>query len=571
MGSNRFIFAAWKKRLLLPGFALAAAFFMPASSQAQSSTARIIQPVAYRFGSDQIPFPAEPGENAYQASPQLPNTRPRFKPAIDRPGLIRRGRMVSSAIIRQEKVIDAQENRSNSAQIIQDPFGENQQTPKPPVNQFRPVVPPKINVQEGTFQESGKLPPDVFEDPFKNENRPGDKSVPTGPNLTQPANNKQGNNQDVDPPEPKPAQPQETAPAPPRPRKSKLDNGIDYQTRRGYNSLPSRSNVYQPPGSQPAQPFVDPGEAGVYFVPAYEPIPGLQAPHVAPPTNMYPENYSANPPSYHPPVPQGQPSYDGQWQPHLHQPIQTPPQTVYSEVVPAPAARDPQGPVAAVRHGLLGKIKSDLQQNWGIGDFSRQDSAYNSIANAPAFYFGFQGAGAVSTDFDNGSGSVLNASGGTAFMFALGRLNGKNLRTEAELSFRNNDVTSFSTPGMEFDFDGQLQTFSGMANAYWEFSNFPSDRIKPYIGAGVGFTSLTATLRDASGGSLLNTDRNSDSSFAYQWMAGLNFRAGDNLDFFGEYRFHDMESFQIRSFDRALSGDYGYSASSVGVGLRWKF
>lgn len=567
MGSKSLSFARWARKLLISGLAMVAVLPWPADSQAQSVTARIIQPVAYQFGSDQTSLPADPAQDAFQSAPNLPTTNPRFKPAISQPALIRRGRMVSSAIIRQEDDPAAQKTPANSTQSLQDPFGENQQTPKPPVNQFRPVVPSKINVQEGTFQESGKLPPDVFEDPFKNENRPSGNPDLPGPDLNRPTNEKQN----VEPAEPAIPQSEETDLIPPRPRRSKLGSEIDYQSRRGYDSLPSRSNIYQPPGSQPARSFGDPNEAGVYFVPAYEPIPGLQSPNVAPPATMYPGNYQVSPPSYPPPVPQHQPGYPGQWQQDFHQSTQTPPQTVYEEVVPAPAVVSGQGPVASVRHGLLGKIKSDLQHNWGIGDFSQQNCSHEFLTNAPAFYFGFQGAATVATDFSNGSGSELIASNGTAFMFALGRLNGNNLRTEAELSFRSNDVTSFRTPGMEFDFDGQLQAFSGMANAYWEFSNFPSDRIRPYIGAGVGFTSVTTTLSDTLGGSLLNSDNNSDSSFAYQWMAGLNFSVSDNLDLFGEYRFHDMESFQIRSLETGLAGDYGYSASSVGMGLRWKF
>lgn len=560
MGSNNLIFALWTKRLFLwSSIAGVTGFLASTDAQAQSVRAKIIQPAAYRLATDQTPIPQGGAESAYRSPAYFPGAG--IDPALQmhRPGLIRQGRMVSAKIRRQEKIIDAKFDDTKPAQKVQDPFGEKQQTPKPPLNQFRPIVPQTNKETKGSAQNQGGLPQDVFKDPFKNENRPqlnNPKSVlPAEPN------------ENAQPDGPEQTPPPEIEQPSARRRKSKLDSDIDYQSRRGYDSMPSRSNVYQAPDSQPVPAYPEVVEEGIYFVPAYEPIPGLQSPNVAPPLALYPDQYSPAPPSYHQPVPQNPPPpiYADQWAGRSHQ---TPP-AVYSNVV-APVERyKGQGPVASVRRGLLEKIKSDLHRNWGVGDFDQ--CACPNSGHGPAFYFGFQGAGIATLDIGSDNNGELVTDGGTAFMFSLGRINGNNLRTEAELSFRSSDVNSFLSSGDEFEYSGQLQAFSGMANAYWEFTSFPSERIKPYVGAGVGFTSLTTTLEDSDGSSLLSTEKNSDSSFAYQWMAGLNYKVNNNLDLFSEYRFLDMDRFQIRSTQSTLTGDYGYSASSIGLGLRWKF
>lgn len=239
-----------------------------------------------------------------------------------------------------------------------------------------------------------------------------------------------------------------------------------------------------------------------------------------------------------------------------------------------------------VRRGLLGKIQQDLKNDWGFGDYqscqgsgscggcnSGCGSACQSSCGAkcPVFYIGFQGAWNNAFDVANGLGSELELDDGSAFFFSLGRMNGRNLRTEIELSFRNNDISSLLTPDAELPYTGQLQTFSGMANLYWEFINFPTGRLKPYIGGGAGFMSVSSDLRLTSDPSPVADQTASSSSFAYQWMAGVNFKVSNHLDLYGEYRFVDAESFGISSDRDDLSGNFGYSANSVGGGLRWKF
>ena len=568
-------------------------------------------------------------------SARILGSQPRHLPraaqqaTVNRRALVGQGRMISAGYPQESTVVGTlpQDREPSVLQRDddddQDFFGGDQ--PMPTVPRQIPLIPDPQNPDLPKRQD-GELPPELFQDPFKNE-RPTKPEAGTDdlPNqiLPTPPDDPQGEEPSQEEPLPRenrnPFAPKETVP----------DDQIDYQPGRGLNATKDQSNVYSPPGANDA--FNQPNN-GVYFVPAYDPIPGTHQSTLAPPAMMHPQYGQAWPgqyaapyqqqphqyqqPPYHQPqyqqppyqqppyqYPQYQqhPQYQQQYanpqyqQPPAHPgyppnyspaPAMYPEQQVYTPVVDPPTnACSVKGPITTARRGLLGKLTHDLKKDWGFGDYESCQDAGNCggcssgrvsgcgsgrESTCPVFYIGFQAAYNDAFDVANGQGSELVLDDGTAFFFSLGRMNGRNLRTEIELSFRSNDVSSLLTSDGELPLTGQLQTFSGMANAYWEFVKSPTGRFKPYVGAGVGFLSATADLRDPS--DPLNDDQaDSSSSFAYQWIAGVNFKVSNHLDLYGEYRFTDAESFGIPSNRDDLSGNFGYSANSVGGGLRWKF
>lgn len=187
-----------------------------------------------------------------------------------------------------------------------------------------------------------------------------------------------------------------------------------------------------------------------------------------------------------------------------------------------------------------------------------------------AFYFAFQGGWSDLQNMIDGEGTELETESGSVFAFALGRINGRNLRTEVELSFRNNEISDRTSFGASTATSGDISSFSGMGNLYWEFVDFPGGRFRPYVGFGVGFASLEANLNDQFGSSILASEGGSDTSFAYQWMAGMNYRANPNMDLFVEYRFFEADSIVLTSTGN-ISDKFNYQTNNVGIGLRWKF
>ena len=582
-----------------------------------------------------------------QNSARIIRSQPVFVPPVrqqataNRRALVGRGRMVSAGF-RQEPGVLGGLPPQPSRTVLQRQdeqqgfFGEDQPVPTIPRNDNSPIPAPQTP-QPKRLQD-GELPAELFQNPFDKERRPEpDKRsveipgqlLPEPPRDT-PRNDKEMPRNDEEMPRNDEKEPrnstQKQAPNPFLPdKKQNVDNPINYQSGRGFNTTRSRSNVYRAPGSdKTSQPENNNSNQGVYFVPAYDPIPGTHQSTLAPPTTIAPgyhpwqqpalANQHAPPPpqyqhpqyqhpqyqhpQYQPPQYQ-QPQYQHpQYQlpptPHAHPqhfaptPALNPQQQVYSPVVQPPAnlALGRKGPMTPIRRGLLGKIHQDLKRDWGFGDYQSCLDAGNCggcstdcgascgsscDTKCPVFYIGFQAAWNDAFDVANDQGSELQLDDGSAFFFSLGRMNGRNLRTEIELSFRSNDIGSLVTPDAELAATGQLQTFSGMANLYWEFVDFPTGRLKPYFGGGVGFLSVSSDLRLTSDPSSLDDSTASTSSFAYQWMAGVNYKVSNHLDLYGEYRFVDAESFGISSDRDDLSGNFGYSANSVGGGLRWKF
>jgi len=207
------------------------------------------------------------------------------------------------------------------------------------------------------------------------------------------------------------------------------------------------------------------------------------------------------------------------------------------------------------------------------------DSACTNFASC---YVGVFGGWSDLNDFvtrgDIGNGVYLEDAG-YLFGATIGQIQGKNLRTELELSYRNVNINGLrlngSAPSEFAGVHGDFGTFAGMLNGYWEFVDFGSDKIKPYLGGGVGFAIARPNLLQSSGLEAVISDN--ESSFAWQWMAGLNYKASPTLDAFVEYRYFAADSFRLDTQIPEVaglgngSGPFDYRSSTVLFGLRARF
>lgn len=176
---------------------------------------------------------------------------------------------------------------------------------------------------------------------------------------------------------------------------------------------------------------------------------------------------------------------------------------------------------------------------------------------------------------------------GVAAGVGIGIYHGPNWRADLELAFRSNSLDSIDflrtigSPTQEtFLLDGHLKSYAGMSNFYWDFPQFPMRSIKPYIGFGVGFVFLDPDVHLV-GRRILDPRYDRDSSFAYQWMAGLNAQLNEQFDLFCEYRFFAADSFHLNADIQSISGrlgdpsslwgDLDYRTQNIILGLRLKF
>lgn len=472
----------------------------------------------------------------------------------------------------------------------EDPFGDKQKPPS--ANPTTPTgsdntLPPKRPTTDPT-QPRGTLPGE--QDPIKNP--PG--TDPRGQEPILPKDAQPNNSNPIKPPTM--ATPNENTPEVdweadggeqnelrfgPEPR---IDDSIDYANGKPMPEWREPStNIYRAPSNQQGEPIpyanqIHPYQGtprGQYFVPAFDPIPGInQGQTFVPAAPRYPQSVVI--------APQQQYGYPTQPTPAVAQPLFAQERQVYAPAIAKGVPPYPTGghtcdgsqgcgDYGTAQHG--GVVGQGIGQRGFLRNLVADDSTIAQAGNfdCPAFYFAFQGGSNDLQTLVGDSNNELETDSGSAFTFALGRINGRNLRTEIELAIRNNDISDLISGGTSQSFSGDISAFSGMANAYWEFVDFPGGRFKPYIGFGLGFASLETTLADAAGASVLTANGGSDTSFAYQWMAGVNYKTSSNLDVFAEYRFFEADSTRIDSTRAGFSDNYNYQSNTVGIGLRWKF
>ncbi len=205
----------------------------------------------------------------------------------------------------------------------------------------------------------------------------------------------------------------------------------------------------------------------------------------------------------------------------------------------------------------------------------------------PMFYFAVFGGyvqledtrpfEAVNTIGIASSDAALSFNDGFGIGVAIGQIQGENLRTEIEFAFRDNNVSELilDQPNLSSsvpDLDGSIESFSGMMNFIWDFGDRPCFcGVRPYAGGGVGFAILESTLTDGAN-SIVVDSFGSDSSFAYQLLAGLSRPVSARLDGFIEYRYFKAESFRLNiNVPSTLTGDVEYETDNVFFGLRMYF
>jgi|GEM_PF-3121844 len=190
----------------------------------------------------------------------------------------------------------------------------------------------------------------------------------------------------------------------------------------------------------------------------------------------------------------------------------------------------------------------------------------------------------------NSATTAIDFESGFDFGSRLGIYQGLNLRTDFEFSFQFCDVTTTHSQlaqGQPLQIvqavtPGDLTTWTGLTNVYWDFPGFPTKRLKPYVGAGVGFLYATAdfmTYEPTGPAPYLD----SDSSLAFQIMIGGTCEVTNRLDLFAEYRYLDADAVilstetgviangQVAPASFSQPTQIDLSGDSVVFGMRMKF
>lgn len=169
--------------------------------------------------------------------------------------------------------------------------------------------------------------------------------------------------------------------------------------------------------------------------------------------------------------------------------------------------------------------------------------------------------------------------------FATGRRLGTRFRTELEFSYRRNELSnnffvvgfapiSFLPPFGQVS-RGELHTYSGMANFYFDFDRSPDRKLTPYVGVGIGASYIDSDVTYRGSG---ETPSN-ESTFAFQAIGGVSARLSSCADLFVEYRYFrtGKDDFYLPDtagpFNQFVSDkfDFFHEDSSLLMGLRFKY
>ena len=193
-----------------------------------------------------------------------------------------------------------------------------------------------------------------------------------------------------------------------------------------------------------------------------------------------------------------------------------------------------------------------------------------------SIFGGWTGLDDLMLSGDEGQIQISNDSG-FAVGFAFGQIQGKNLRSEIEVTYRSNDLDGMTLNGLSgatqfLEGDGTIEATSGMLNVFWDFTDVRT-RFKPYLGFGFGGVSADADFQID--GERTLGDGN-DTSLAYQWIGGISYQTKLLSDFYVEYRYFAADSLHFNTTlppSAIIDGDgeLEYRTSNVVFGIRMKF
>ncbi|HYE00864.1 MAG TPA: OmpA family protein, partial [Alphaproteobacteria bacterium] len=191
-------------------------------------------------------------------------------------------------------------------------------------------------------------------------------------------------------------------------------------------------------------------------------------------------------------------------------------------------------------------------------------AALPAVASAQSFvpYVGLSGGWNQTrdADIDGVIDSEAEFDHGYAVSGSLGFRYDSNLRSELELSYRDNDIDSVRGFANS---DGELNTLAIMANLYYDIGDWSG--FVPYIGAGIGGARTDVEARAGA-----NIVDDHDWNFAYQGIAGVGYAFNDNVMLTADYRYFATKDPEL-STTAGSRFETENQNHTVMVGLRYSF
>ncbi len=179
------------------------------------------------------------------------------------------------------------------------------------------------------------------------------------------------------------------------------------------------------------------------------------------------------------------------------------------------------------------------------------------------------GLGPVTSDMDDGfnvGGAVGLESGLIRYLTPSENIGS---RIEVEYSYRENDVETHRLGGTRLNpSTGEVTAHTVMTNLLIDFNK--QSPLTFYAGGGLGVAFVNMNNFSGAGVNVFDDD---DTTFAYQGIAGAEYKIDQNWSVFGEYRYLGMTDPEVTLFPAAggASRDISFDSHNVGGGIRFRF
>lgn len=211
-----------------------------------------------------------------------------------------------------------------------------------------------------------------------------------------------------------------------------------------------------------------------------------------------------------------------------------------------------------------------IAQDWyvsGSVSWNNQNSS-ETVIQTPD---GLGGVTSTTMDANFDAGIGVSAEVGRSFDNVL-----PGLRGSIEVSYTKAEVDNFEMPSVlgtgtdTVTGGGDKENIGVFVNAYYDFDVALPVAVKPYVGAGIGFTQTEVAFNQSNGGVTTTFFDDDDMRFAYQGKVGASYAVAPNTDLFAEYTYRASEDL---TFGDISSGEFSVENSShlLGLGLRMRF
>ncbi len=210
--------------------------------------------------------------------------------------------------------------------------------------------------------------------------------------------------------------------------------------------------------------------------------------------------------------------------------------------------------LAALAAALMVAATPALAQDYGWTQNWRQGLYMKGTAGASMNQDQDFSAGGISGDADFDTGWAGTAAVGKDY---------SNWRMEGEFGYRDNDVDSTSAGGASLTSPGgSVDVTTAMLNGYYDIET--GTPFVPYLGAGVGLAHVDVDNYSGGGATIANGD---DNVFAYQAIAGTEYRFDERWSGILEYKYFDASNVEVDT--PAGDAELDYRNHTVMAGVRY--